>query len=231
MNDDFNSDNSVNEEAMLEPIGIPQLDILLKPLDDSNPSTHIVILKNKTPEIQRFVDGYKNKASKEGKVIFNLFDKYPDSELDEDKYFDTFEEIRIMRPEEYSLGILGWLPELPIQDTSYIAQQAHPMLFQAASAYYKEKGKSSQSIDITPTNIIITSWMRTCIDILKKMSRVYETRKPNLIYYNGEVKKLGIYFSFFLSRMLSNVLIEVGANTNIDQLLSDLPQYIKVDVI
>ena len=210
--------------------GIPKLDILFKPIGDGNSNSHIVILKKKNPQIEDFVTAYKKAASEYGKVFYDNFANYPTS-VEESKVYEAFEDIHILRPDEYKLGIAGWLPELPLEYTSLIAEQAHPMLCDAALALAREKGVGENSIDVSPAHVIIAAWMKKCMEIFRNIPRFFETKHLQKVYYKGGMTKLSIFFLFFLSRVGCNILIEPDSRTDIDYILNGLPKYIKVDVV
>jgi hypothetical protein len=225
------SENLANGDTGSKTCGIPKLDILFKPINDTNTNTHIVILRRKkTPQIESFITAYKRAASEYGKVFFNNFAKYP-SGKEEDDVYEAFEDIHILRADDYSLGIAGWLPKLPLQYTSFIASQAHPMLHDAAFALAKENGSDSHSINVSPAHVVVAAWMKKCDEIFDNLPKVFETKQPIKVYYKGDMLKLSIFFFFFLSRLGCNVLIEPDPYTDIDTLLLDLPQYIKIDVV
>ena len=206
------SENLANGDTGSKTCGIPKLDILFKPINGTNTNTH------------------KRAASEYGKVFLNNFAKYP-SGKEEDDVYEAFEDIHILRADDYSLGIAGWLPKLPLQYTSFIASQAHPMLGDAAFALAKENGSDSHSINVSPAHVIVAAWMKKCDEIFDNLPKVFETKQPIKVYYKGDMLKLSIFFFFFLSRLGCNVLIEPDPYTDIDTLLLDLPQYIKIDVV
>ena len=224
------SKDLINGDTGSRTCGIPKLDILFKPICDGNSNSHIVILKKKNPQIESFVTAYKKEASEYGKVFYNNFAKYP-TYVEENKVYEAFEDIHILRPDEYKLGIAGWLPELPLEYTSLIAEQAHPMLCDAAMALSRENGSGGNSIDVGPAHVIVAAWMKKCMEIFVNIPKFFETKQLQKVYYKGDMLKLSIFFLFFLSRIGCNILIEPDSNTNIDYILQDLPKYIKVDVI
>lgn len=219
-----------NEDSGSKTCGIPQLDILFLPVSDTNRSAHIVILKKKSPQIEKFINAYKKEASKYGKIFNNTFASYPTS-AEEDKVYQAFEDIHLLRKDEYALGIAGWLPELPLESTSLIAEQAHPMLFDASYLLAQESGNDTSSVDITPTHVVIAAWMKKCMELFLNIPKLFKTKQIQKVYYKGGMKKLSIFLFFFLTRIGCNVLIEPDSNTNIDNILANLPEYIKVDVI
>ena len=168
------SNQILNGDTGSKTCGIPKLDILFKPIGNGNSNSHIVILKKKNPQIENFVTAYKNAASEYGKIFNNTFAKYPAS-FEENKVYDAFEDIHILRPDEYKLGIAGWLPELPLEYTSLIAEQAHPMLCDAAFALSRENGSGGNSIDVGPAHVIVAAWMKKCMEIFVNIPRFFET--------------------------------------------------------
>ena len=224
------SNDVLNGDTGSKTCGIPKLDILFKPLEDGNTNTHIVILMKKNPQIESFITAYKRAASEYGKVFYNNFAKYP-SGNEEDKVYEAFEDIHIMRRDDYSLGIAGWLPEISLQYTSFIAEQAHPMLGDAAFALARENGEKSNTINVTPAHVIVAAWMKKCMEIFHNIPKVFKTKELQKVYYKGDLLKVSIFFLFFLSRLGCNILIEPDSHTDVDFILKDLPKYIKVDVI
>ena len=224
------SNQLLNGDTGSKTCGIPKLDILFKPICDGNTNSHIVILKKKNPQIEAFVTAYKKAASEYGKVFNNTFVKYP-SMTEEEKVYTAFEDIHILRSDEYKLGIAGWLPELPLEYTSLIAEQAHPMLGDAAYALARENGSAGNSIDVGPAHVIVASWMKKCMEIFVNIPKFFETKQLQKVYYKGEINKLTIFFLFFLSRVGCNILIEPYPEIDVNYVLNNLPNYIKVDVV
>ncbi len=220
----------VNDDSETRICGIPELDILFAHISENNKNAHIVILKKKSPQIEDFIIGYKKAASRYGKVFNNNLSQEPTSN-EANKICEAFEDVHILRKHEYSAGIANLLSELPSNITSFIANQAHPMLCDAAYALALENGSDTSSIDISPTHFIIASWMIKSVDLFFNIPNLFETKKLQNVYYKGKINILSIFFFFFLSRIGCNVLAEPDSNINTDRLLSILPQYIKVDII
>ena len=187
--------------------GIPQLDALLDP-NDKSAKARVIFLKTKNSQTEQFVADFKNEASNFGKIFEGTFGKYP-SQGELDYIYDHFEDLHILRREEYNLGIAGWLPQLSLGQTSYIGRKAFGIMFDAASAWTREQGKDTSSIDVSPANAIICAWLRESIDIFENLGRVVEENRTQKIYYKGPIKAVAMYYFVFLTAFGCDVLVDM----------------------
>ena len=213
--------------------GIPKLDILYKKIGKDNPYSHIVILKKKSSEIDKFLIAYKTEALKYGKIFESTFAQFPKD------YGNTvskaWEDIHMLRKDEYRLGMAGWLPECPIEYTSFIADHVHHWLNgNTYNVYCEEKMgyvPNSNSIELYPIHEIFCLWLKESREIINNIPTFVQTQEPQKVYYRGSLKKLSIYFLFILSRLGCNIIIEPSPNTDINKLLYGIPNVIKIDIV
>lgn len=191
--------------TVYEKCGIQQLDDMLDP---AITKPGVIFLKTKNQKIEQFVENYKKEALKFGKVFEGIFSKYP-SQGELDYVYDHFEDLHILRREEYNLGIAGWLPQLSLGQTSYIGRKAFGIMFDAASAWTREQGKDTGSIDVSPANAIICAWLRESIDIFENLGRVVEEKHTQKIYYKGPIKAVAMYYFVFLTAFGCDVLVDM----------------------
>ena len=191
--------------TVYEKCGIQQLDDMLDP---AITKPGVIFLKTKNQKIEQFVENYKKEALKFGKIFEGTFGKYP-SQGELDYVYDHFEDLHILRREEYNLGIAGWLPQLSLGQTSYIGRKAFGIMFDAASAWTREQGKDTSSIDVSPANAIICAWLRESIDIFENLGRVVEEKHTQKIYYKGPIKAVAMYYFVFLTAFGCDVLVDM----------------------
>lgn len=219
-----------NSSFTCKPCGNPMLDALLKKIDENNKNTHILLIKNKNTQINEFIVDFRKEAEHYGKVLFNTFADYPD-ESKKQQMYDAFEDIHILRFDEFNLGMAGWLPAYSLEITSFVSNVIFPILHQACAMLAEEKGDNSHSIDVWEGYAIMCYWLRECTEILDNIPKFFDSKIPQKVYYKGKIKRVSLCFLYFLSRIGCSVIIDPNSNIELDNILQYMPKYMNIEIM